>query len=113
MKKVSKVRTVGLAGKGKGAARILLREVIKFLSPEIRTGSYVVATEVPLQMAFVSLRFETFRASVNDAIPHENTKVGGPQFVGSWLVPVSPASPETLNRFSKNGLTWLRKRLKL
>ena len=34
-----------------------------------------------------------------------NASVGGPQFTGSWLLPLMPASPETFVRFAKNGVT--------
>src|SRR5262249_41626407 len=31
----------------------------------------------------------------------ENVRLGGPQFAGSWLFPVIPASPDTLVRLAK------------
>ena len=37
-------------------------------------------------------------------MPLEKLRLGGPQFTGSWLLPVMPASPDTLVRFAKYGV---------
>ncbi len=44
-------------------------------------------------------------------MPLENIRAGGPQFAGSWLFPVMPASPETFHRFAKYGVIRLERRL--
>src|SRR3981189_1340985 len=63
--------------------------------------------------AFVSLRLKALTSSERLAIPLAKISVGGPQFVGSWLLPVIPASPEILVRFAKKGTTFVRNRLNL
>ena len=44
-------------------------------------------------------------------MPLANCSRGAPQLIGSWLLPVMPASPETLVRFAKYGVTSLVRRV--
>jgi len=41
----------------------------------------------------------------------ENAKLGGPQFRGSWLLPVITSSLETFSRFAKYGVRCAASRL--
>jgi hypothetical protein len=50
-------------------------------------------------------------ASVRVWIPLENAKVGGPQSLAAILLPVMPVAPEMFWRFSKYGVTNVRRRL--
>ena len=57
------------------------------------------------------LLFDAACALPSPATPLENSSRGGPQLTGSWLLPVMPASPETLVRFAKYGVTSLVSRV--
>ncbi len=59
----------------------------------------------------VSLRMNELFPSVNAVSPLEKFSVGGPQFVGSWLLPVMPACPEMFARLSQYGVMRLDCRL--
>src|SRR4051794_16706579 len=48
----------------------------------------------------------TFGSASVSAVMLENASAGGPQFSGSWLLPVTPARLETLVRPAKYGVTW-------
>ena len=37
-------------------------------------------------------------------MPLAKVRLGGPQFTGSWLLPLMPASPDTFVRFAKYGV---------
>ena len=51
------------------------------------------------------------RASKIPATLLEKSSVGGPQFIASWLLPMMPATPDTLVRFAKYGVTSVPRRL--
>src|SRR5690349_19053362 len=53
------------------------------------------------------VRVKAGRASDNPRTPLEKTSAGGPQFVGIWLFPVMPASPDTFTRSAKKGVVRL------
>ena len=59
----------------------------------------------------VWLRVRDSAASESAAMPLEKDRFGGPQFPGSWLLPVIPASPETFSRFAKYGVVRIVRRL--
>ena len=59
----------------------------------------------------VWLRVRESAASESVAIPLEKDRFGGPQFPGSWSLPMIPASPETFSRFAKYGVVRIVRRL--
>src|SRR5215831_1932645 len=49
------------------------------------------------------LRLKFGSASLSP-VTFRNVRLGGPQFAGSWLLPVMPASADTFVRFAKYGV---------
>ena len=61
--------------------------------------------------ACVWLRWEPACAVARPLTALEKISRGGPQLIGSWLLPPMPASPETFARSEKYGVTSLVSRV--